>query len=410
MLEIFIANRLSRQHLKGKNRVMVGVATISVAISVAVMIVALGVIVGFKEQITQKVTGFNSHFTISNLDNNRSYSSTPIAKKQSYNDAIRELEGVVSLNGYTIKAGVLENGDIMEGIVLKGVDSDFDTTFLASSLVGGELMNLESDEKEKKVVISSTLANLLKLKVGDKARMMFIDEPPRRDVFVVSGIYNTSLAEFDKIMIFTDIRNVNRLSGWTDDSLSGYEVKINNIKNLYKLKEEIENVVFSSENVGDNLIVEDVTEKNGAIFDWLALQDLNVVVISFIMLFVAGFNMISMMLILLLEKRAMIGVLKTLGARDGVIQRIFILRSLYVILKGVAWGVLVGVGLCLVQKYFGVVKLSESAYFMTEVPIVIDVLNVVLVACCSVVAVVVIQIVPTFIVSKISPDQNVGYR
>lgn len=409
-IEIFIANRLSKENLKGKNKVMINVATISIAISVAVMVVAISVIVGFKEHITSKITGFNSHITISKLDINKSYSSKPISQSQPFIEDIKNIKGVNSINGYTIKAGVIENEDIMEGVVLKGVDVNFDTTFLAESMVEGSIMNLNSEKQEKTIVISSTLANLLKFNVGDKARMMFIEEPPRRDIFTISGIYNTSFSDIDKIMVFTDIRNVNRLYNWTSDSLTGFEIKIDNMKNLPIIKEQVEDAVFNREDSGDWLIIEDVTESNGAIFDWLNLQDLNVIVISVIMLFVAGFNMISMMLILLLDKRSMIGVLKTLGAKDKVIQKIFVIRALYVTIKGVIWGVLIGVTLCLLQQHFGIVKLSESAYFMKEVPIIINPLYVFGIAFCSILAVLLIQIIPTFIVSKISPDQNVNYR
>ncbi|MFI3263060.1 MAG: FtsX-like permease family protein [Rikenellaceae bacterium] len=409
-IEFFIASRLSKESLKGKNKVMINVATISVAISVAVMIVAISVIVGFKEHITSKVTGFNSHITISKLDINRSYASKPIAATPSFLDEIRQLEGVKSLNGYTIKPGVIENDDLIEGVVLKGVDINFDTTFLANFMVEGSIMNLNTETQEKTIVISSTLANLLNFKVGDKARMMFIEEPPRRDLFTISGIYNTSFAEVDKIMIFTDIRNANRLYNWGSDSLTGYEIKIDNMKNLPLIKEQVEDIVFERNSISDMLLVDDITNSNGAIFDWLNLQDLNVIVISIIMLFVAGFNMISMMLILLLDKRAMIGVLKTLGAHDKLIQRIFIIRSLYVTVKGVVWGVFIGVSLCLIQLHFGLVKLSESAYFMTEVPIIINPLYVLAVALGSIASVLLIQTIPTFIVSKISPDQNVNYQ
>ncbi|MFI3268363.1 MAG: FtsX-like permease family protein [Rikenellaceae bacterium] len=409
-VEIFIANRLSKENLKGKNRVMINVATISIAISVAVMIVAISVIVGFKEHITSKITGFNSHITLTKLDVNKSYSSNPISKKQPFIDEIAQIEGITSINGYTLKAGVIENADMMEGIVLKGVNSDFDTTFLAEYMVEGSTMKLNGEKQEKTIVISSTLANLLDFKVGDKARMMFIEEPPRRDVFTISGIYNTSFSEVDKIMIFTDIRNVNRLYNWSSDSLTGFEIKIDNMKNLALIKEQIEAAIYTRDDVNDLIKVVDITETNGAMFDWLSIQDLNVVIISIIMLFVAGFNMISMMLILLLDKRAMIGVLKTLGAKDKTIQRIFILRSLYITIKGVLWGVIIGVLICLAQLHFGIVKLTETAYFMKEVPIIINPLYVFGVAVCSVLAVLLIQIIPTFIVSKISPDQNVNYR
>lgn len=409
-VEIFIATRLSRESVKSKNHIMVSVATISVAISVAVMIVALSVIVGFKSEITSKIVGFNSHMTISNLDSNRSYSSYPISKNQPFIDNLRDLDGVESVSGFTIKSGVLENDKLLEGIVLKGVDSNFDTTFLSEALIDGKMLDLDTDVKQKNIIISSTLANLLKIKLGDKARMMFIENPPRRDAFIVTGIYNTSMAEYDKIMIFTDIRNVNRLSGWGDDSLSGFDIRIENLELLPALKSKVEDIVFSSTELDEMLIVEDVAELNGAMFEWLNLQDLNVVVVSFIMLFVAGFNMISMILILLLEKRSMIGVFKTIGVRDSVIQKIFIFRALYVTVKGVLWGVFIGVSLCLIQQWFGVITLSESAYFMSEVPIIIKPMYIIFVALGSIVITTIIQIIPTFIVSKITPLQNVNYR
>lgn len=410
-VEFFIARRLSYETLDGKNRVMIRTATLSIAISVAVMIIALSVIVGFKDAISSKVIGFNSHITINNLDNNHSYTTTPISSDQPFIDSLKSLPQIKSINKYAIKSGVIDNNGTMDGVVLKGVSSDYDMSFLKSNLVEGELFDANDSVKSKSIIISSLLAKELGLKVGSKSRMMFVEDPPRRDVFTVTGIYDTSLAEFDKIMVYTDIRNVVRLNGWNDNQITGYEIMINDISKISKVVEEVEDIIFAEENIHDEMLMtQDVTQTNKAIFDWLALQDINVVIISVIMLFVAGFNMISMMLILLLDKRAMIGILKTMGMGNHSLQKMFLFRASYITIRGIALGVVVGVALCYIQKYTGIVKLSQSAYFMSEVPVNINLVHVLLIVLGSIIATFVIQIIPTFIISKISPDKSVNYQ
>lgn len=410
-VEFFIARRLSYETLDGKNRVMIRTATLSIAISVAVMIIALSVIVGFKDAISSKVIGFNSHITINNLDNNHSYTTTPISSDQPFIDSLKSLPQIKSINKYAIKSGVIDNNGTMDGVVLKGVSRDYDMSFLKSNLVEGEFFDANDSVKSKSIIISSLLAKELGLKVGSKSRMMFVEDPPRRDVFTVTGIYDTSLAEFDKIMVYTDIRNVVRLNGWNDNQITGYEIMINDISKISKVVEEVEDIIFAEENIHDEMLMtQDVTQTNKAIFDWLALQDINVVIISVIMLFVAGFNMISMMLILLLDKRAMIGILKTMGMGNHALQKMFLFRASYITIRGIALGVVVGVALCYIQKYTGIVKLSQSAYFMSEVPVNINLVHVLLIVLGSIIATFVIQIIPTFIISKISPDKSVNYQ
>lgn len=408
----FIANRLSKEPSKGKDRIMSRVATLSVAVSIAVMIISLAVISGFKKEITAKVAGFNSHITISFLDNNRSLSSTPISRDQPFLQKVKMVDGVKNISGYSVKSGVMERNGVMEGVALKGVDRDFDDSFLRKNLVDGDIFDPTLEERKKSVVISMTLAKLLDVEVGDRVKMMFIEEPPRLDAFEVVGIYDTALSEFDRVMVYTDYRNVNRLYGWNEDQLSGIEITLDDIRDSEQMRAEIEDIMFYGDEDAtlESLKTEDIRDKNGAIFDWLDLQDVNVAIITTIMLFVAGFNMISMMLILLLEKRSMIGVLKTLGMSDSALQKMFLIRASYISIRGIIYGVVVGCGLVLLQSYTGVVRLSASAYFMSEVPVELKFMTVVAVVVGALVSIVIIEIIPTFIITKLSPVESVKYE
>lgn len=405
----FIASRLSAEKSTPKNKVMVDIATLSVTVSIAVMIVAIAVIVGFKKEIAAKVVGFSSHIQIVNLDNNNSYETVPVSADQPFLAPLRELSGVVSVNEYAVKAGVMRHNDAIQGVVLKGVSSGFDWAFFKENLVTGSVPLIVDSVKTKEVLISSSLASLMQLQPGDKFEMMFIEEPPRRDRYTVSGIYETSLAEFDKIMVIADIRNIQRLNRWDTAFVTGFDIMIEDFDELEKVKEEVENIVFELQSPEQPLMVVDVKERNEAIFDWLSLQDLNVVIIIAIMIFVSGFNMIAMVLILLMEKTSLIGILKTLGMPDSQLQKLFLYRASYITIKGVVLGNIVGIGLCLLQHYTGLVKLSEAGYFLTEVPVYINWFYIVLLDVGAFAAILLLQALPTLIIARISADKNIKY-
>ena len=327
-LEYFLARRIAFTRGGRKNNVMVRIATLSVAVGMAVMIVSLAVIFGFKHEITAKLTGFGSHVQIVNLDGNTSYETVPISKNQPVVPLIEKLPACGEIHPYAIKAGILRGEEAMQGVVLKGVGPDYDWSFFRENLSEGSIPVLSDSVRNKDVLISHRLASMLKLRVGDPLEMLFIQNPPRRDRFRVKGIYDTQFDELDKVMVLTDIRNVQRLNGWDSTQITGFEITTTDFPRLEKFTDAVDELIFDTPPAeGNTLRVINVRERYPMIFDWLDAHNVNAGVIITVMLIVALFNMIAALLIILLERTSMIGVLKALGMGNRSLQKMFVIRS-----------------------------------------------------------------------------------
>ena len=311
-LPLFIAQRMIKGRREGESfsRPINVIAIVGISVGLAVMILAIAILTGFKQQIREKIVGFGSHIQILNYDSNISYETAPISISQDFLPEIRSMEGIRHIEVFATKAGIIKTDEDIQGVVLKGVGPDFDWDYFRSNMVEGQVFTV-TDTAEfpgTKVVISKLISDMLKLKTGDSFAMHFIQDPPRMRKFTVSGIYETSLEEFDKIYLFCDIGQIRRLNGWEDDQVSGFEIFIDDFKRLDEMTFRVMDAVgyMISENE-TNVRVTNIRDRFPQIFDWLNFQDLNVVVIIILMLLVAGFNMISGILILILEKTNMIG-------------------------------------------------------------------------------------------------------
>ena len=410
-LPYFLARRMAAPVHGRKRNVMVRIATLSVVVGMAVMIVALGVIFGFKRQITSKLTGFGAHVQLVNLDGNSSYETVPISIDQPVVKRIAQLDEVSALYPYAIKVGILKGEEAMQGVVLKGVGPDYDWSFFERYRVAGEVPRITDSARNKDAMISSRLASMMHLKVGDPFEMLFIQNPPRRDRFRVSGIYDTQFDELDKVMILTDLRNVQRLSGWDSTQVTGFEIDTRDFAHLDRFTARVDELVFDTPGVDDqSLRAVSIRERYPMIFDWLNAHNVNAAVIITVMLLVALFNMVSALLIILLERTPMIGVLKALGMDNRALQKTFVIRSAFILLKGMFWGNVLGLGLCLLQYYTGWVKLDQAGYFLTTVPIYLDwgwwaLLNVV-----TFVLLVLLLTLPTLIISLILPEKSIRFE
>lgn len=410
-LEYFLARRMAAPADGRKKNVMVRIATLSVVVGMAVMIVALGVIFGFKRQITSKLTGFGAHIQLVNLDGNSSYETVPISLDQPVVERIARLDDVAGIYPYAIKAGILRGEQAMQGVVLKGVGPDYDWSFFERYRVDGDVPRVGDTARNKDAMISNRLAGMMHLSVGDPFEMLFIQNPPRRDRFRVAGIYDTQFDELDKVMILTDIRNVQRLSGWDSTRVTGFEINTRDFGRLDRFTEQVDELVFDTPGAEDQgLRAVGIRERYPMIFDWLDAHNVNAAVIITVMLLVALFNMVSALLIILLERTPMIGVLKALGMDNRALQKMFVIRSSFVILKGMLWGNLLGVGLCLLQYYTGWVKLDQAGYFLTTVPVYLDwgwwaLLNLV-----TFVFLVSLLTLPTLIISLILPEKSIRFE
>lgn len=410
-LEYFLARRIAFNHGGQKNNVMIRIATLSVAIGMAVMIISLAVIFGFKHEITAKLTGFGAHVQIVNLDGNTSYETVPISINQPVVPLIEKLPNFGDIHPYAIKAGILRSDDAMQGVVLKGVAADYDWTFFQDNLIEGSMPRIGDTVRYKDILISHKLAAMLQLKVDDPLEMLFIQNPPRRDRFRVRGIYDTQFDELDKMMVLTDIRNVQRLNGWDSTQITGFEITTTDFSRLEPFTDAIDDLVFNTPPAeGNSLRVINIRERYPTIFDWLNAHNVNAAVIIIVMLVVALFNMITALLIILLERTSMIGVLKALGMGNRSLQKMFIIRSSFIILKGMFWGNLLGVGLCLLQHWTGLVHLDQAGYFLAVVPIYIDWGWWALINLITFLFIVALLSLPTMIISLILPEKSIRFE
>lgn len=406
----FLARRLQTGAGGRRNSVMVRIATLSVVIGLAVMIVALAVIFGFKREISEKLTGVMSHVQIVHFEQSNTFESDPISSDQPFVDDIRRLPGFKSMHRYAQTPGILRGGESFQGILLKGVGADFDWAFFEDALVEGEIPVVGDSTRNKDILISKRLAELMNLAVGDRIELMFLQQPPRRDQYKVSGLYETGMREIDELWLLTDIRNVQRLNRWEPDQISGFEIMTTDFSRLTEFSDEVFDLLLGmSDRIADLLMVTNLREANPLIFDWLETHDLNGLIVIIVMLLVAAFNMIAAMLIILLEKIPLIGVLKALGMTDGAIQRMFIYRSCRIALTGMLWGNVIGLGLCFLQKQTGWLTLNADGYFLTTVPIHIDWGVIALLNIGVFAVIVLIQVLPTRIVSRILPEKTIRF-
>jgi lipoprotein-releasing system permease protein len=376
----------------------------------AVMILAVAILTGFKQQIRDKVVGFGSHIQIMNFDSNISFETTPISDTQKFIPAIRQIPGITHLEVFATKAGIIRTDEDIQGVVLKGIGSDFDWKYFKSNMVDGSVFTVTDTGLTNKVIISKKISNMLRLKTGDSFAMLFIQDPPRMRKFTISGIYETSLEEFDKMYVYCDIGHIKRLNGWKDDQVSGFEVFIDDFDKLDEMTSAVRDAIgYKITEEDTKFKVTNIRMKYPQIFDWLNFQDVNVIIIILLMLIVAGFNMISGLLILILEKTNMIGVLKSLGAEDITIRRIFLYQAAYLIGKGLFWGNLVGLGLAFIQLKTGVITLDPSSYYIKTVPVNLELIHILLLNAGTMAAIILMLLVPTKLISRITPVKAIRY-
>lgn len=403
-----IGNKRGRRSF---SRSIVAIAIFGIALGLTVMIVAVAIVTGFKMEISNKVTGFGSHIQILNLDSNLSYETMPVPAELESLQQVRAMEGVKNVQPFAIKAGIIKTGEEIHGAVLKGVDQQYDWEFIQMHMNEGEIFRVNDSVRTNQVVLSRNTANLLKLGVGDKFTMYFIQEPPRARTFTIQGIYSTSLEQFDRLYIYADIKQVQRLNDWHRGQVSGHEVLLEDMRFLAEVAEGVRGLVaFDFMEDGSRLRVETIQEKYTQIFDWLNLQDMNVVVLILLMLIVAGFNMISGLLILILERTNMIGILKGLGTTNASVRKIFLYQSAYLTLVGLLWGNLIGLALCLAQKYLGLVSLDPSSYYLDTVPINLNLLHILLLNLGTMAITFLFLLLPSMIIARISPDKSIKFN
>lgn len=411
--EFFIAKRLlfDKESKASVSRPILRISVVSISLSLAIMIVSVAIVTGFKNEIRKKIIGFGSHIQIVNYDSNNSFETEPVQKTQSFYPSLDTIFGINHIQIFATKPGMLKAGETIQGAIVKGIGSDFDWAFFEDNLVEGSIFKVNDSVRTDKVLLSKYLAQLLNLKVGDRFAMYFIDEKPRARPFTVSGIYETSLEEFDKQFVLADIGHIQRLNNWNEDQVTGFEVILDDFDDIEYLTYVVNSIAGTTFlDDGSKLRVINIKQKYPQIFDWLGLIDWNVLIIIVIMLVVAFFNTSSGLLIMILDQTSMIGILKSLGSENSTIRKIFLYQAAYLLIKGLFWGNLIGLILCFAQSYFKLLKLDQSSYFIDYVPININVLHLVMLNLGSLLLTLIVLLLPSMIVSRISPARTIRFN
>jgi len=412
-LELFIAKRIhfSKEDDRQVTPPAVRIAMIGIALGLAVMILSIAIIVGFKKEVRNKVIGFGSHIQITNFDSNTSYESTPIAISDTLINELQTFPGIRHVEQYATKPGILKTDTDFQGIILKGIDEQFDWTFLRNNLKEGELFTVDPEKSTTDVVISRSLANLLRLTVGDSFLSYFVQEDVRARKFTITGIYETGFADYDKLFVICDIKQVRRLNGWDNDQISGLELLVDDYDKLDQTSEDLFfHMAEKTDRHGNSYFVRSVKDLNPMIFNWLDVLDMNVVIIIIIMLAVAGFTMISGLLVIILERTNMIGILKALGQNNASIRNVFLYVSFFLIGKGMLWGNIIGILLCMVQRYTHFIKLDSSIYYLDAVPIDLSIQSLVLINVGTLIASMLMMLGPSHLISKIEPARSIRFE
>lgn len=409
--ELFIARRMGRARGSEGNGVMVRIAVATSAVSIAVMIVAVAVIMGFRSEISGKIAAFAGHLRIQALDYSGSVETEPIRTGTALESAVASIPGFRSIAPYALKGGVVKTDEATRGVMLKGVDSSYDISFFEKGLIEGSLPRIGTEVRNKDILVSTSVARQLRLAVDDRVEILFASgERARRDRFRVCGLYSSGFEEMDSRLVLTDIANVRRLNGWDEGQATGYEIVIEGMEGLDGFVREAIRVAAVHDSGEPPLMVRAVTGDYPQLFDWLKTHDVNAAVIITIMIAVALISMISALLIILLERIRMIGILKTLGMRDGSVRRIFVMRAAQILLAGLAVGNVAGISLALVQKATGVVKLDQSGYFLPAVPIDLEWWWIAALDAGTLIVILTLLVFPTAIVSRITPEKTIRYQ
>lgn len=408
-IEFFIARRIHFDKKKGKqvSRPGIKIAMAGIALGLAIMILAVAIVIGFKNEIRGKVIGFGSHIQISSLETNYSYETLPLEITDSLLQQIAEHPAVTKAERFATKPGIIKTDDDFLGVVLKGVDADYDFSFFEKHLLEGEMLHIP-DSITNQVVISKIIADKLHFKTGDSFLIYFVQDNVRMRKFTISGIYQTNFTEYDEIIILTDLRHIQKLNDWGSNDVSGVEILVDNYDNVDDIADELFYKVHTNET--GKYYFQTIKMLNPQIFNWLDLLDMNVWVILCLMLAVSGFTMISGLLILILEHTNMIGILKALGAKNGFIRRVFLYVASFLVIRGMIWGNIIALSICFIQYQFDVIKLDSSIYYIDTVPICLNILHILALNILTFCVSILILIVPSYLIARISPAKSIRFE
>ena len=411
---LFIAKRLySEQGDKRKvSRPAIHIATAGVAIGLAVMIISVCVVLGFKHTIRDKVIGFGSHIQVADFLTLQQMEQYPIVIDDSMTNVLKHIPDVAHVQRFAMKEGILKTDSDFLGVAFKGVGPEFDSTFIHSNMVEGSIPHFSDSVSHNQILVSQLMADKLHLKSGQRIFAYFFDNNGvRTRRFTIAGIYQTNLKKYDETIVFTDLYTAVKLNGWESDQASGAELSVNNFDNLDMVESQVLSKVKGTvDHYGETYSSATIKELNPQIFQWLDLMDLNVWIILALMLIVAGVTMISGLLIIILERTSMIGILKALGARNKTIRHTFMWFAVFIIGKGMLIGNILSLGLLALQQAFGIIKLDAQTYYVSTVPVEINALYIVALNVATLLISVFMLVAPSYLISHIHPAKSMRYE
>lgn len=413
--ELFISRRLffDKANEKLLSQRIIRIALIGIAMGLAVMLIAVAVVTGFKNEIRNKIIGFGSHIQVINYDSNNSYETQPISQNQPFLPFLNEIKGIEHVQVFATKPGIIKTDEYIQGIVFKGVDTDYNWDFFAENLVEGTLPAINDSARIKDIILSSQVTRMLGLKLNDLAVFYFITDgnrTPRIRQLKVCGIYHTGFDEFDQLFIVGDIKQLQRLNDWNSNQVTGFEIQVDDFFEIENIEQQVRNnVIKFREEDSEILRTTSISRLYPQIFDWLSILDMNVWVVLILMVMVASLNMVSGLLVLILERSTMIGVLKSMGSSNWSIRKVFIYLSVFLAGRGMLWGNIIGVLIILIQKTFHVFKLDPASYYVAFVPMNFSIIHLLLINLGTIIITSVILIIPSYFVSKISPDKSIRF-
>lgn len=409
-LELFIARKLLRGDGDGAVSVpIVRIALVGIALGVCVMLLSIFVITGFKQEITDKLSGFAAHVSIVGYSSENSAENGGIRVSDTLYSQIRGVKEVKNAYVYVMKPAILKSKDEIHGVMLRGVDSLYNKSFFVQNLKAGEVPDFRGSEISNEVLISSAMADLLGLKVGDRVFAHFVQDPPRVRSLVVKGVYDTGFKEYDDVVAICDMRHLQRLNGWEREWVTGVAVQLHDMVLTAEVEESFD-ALLPWEDSDCFYRIEALQDSVPQIFDWLALLNMNVWIILVLIVVVAGFNMVSGLLILILDKTSLIGILKALGCRDVKLRRLFLYVSVGLVSRGMLWGNVLALLLAGIQWWFEPVRLDAAVYYMDKVPVHLNLWYVLLLDVGVLVVSVVMLIIPTMLISRIRPIKAIQFK
>lgn len=413
-LPLFIAKRIynNKGDKRKVSRPAIHIATIGVATGLAVMLITVSVVLGFKHSIRDKVIGFGSHIQVMNFLTMQGSDPYPICIDDSMMNVLERIEGVGHVQRYAITQGILKTDSDFLGISFKGIGREYDTTFIKNNLIAGSIPEFDGKTGKYSILISRQTADKLRLKTGDKVFAYFFagnNVSTRR--FLIAGIFQTNMAQFDNNLCFIDYNTCQKLNKWLPGQCTGAEITVKDFSQLESISDNVvKKVNRTSDKYGDTFTSQTIHESYPQIFSWLELLDINVWIILILMMCVAGFTMISGLLIIILERTQMIGILKALGAKGNTIRHTFLWFAAFIIGKGLAWGNLIGLGLIILQKYTGFIRLDPATYYVSTAPVELNIPLFILINISTLLISVFVLIAPSYLISHIHPAKSMRYE